>query len=94
VNGGTFLKNWLFLSESEFALLTPMKRRQLFPCEIRKIDAFQESWDKSPGTKGSKKLKKSKKRCLSRFMGQEPRDERQQKAREIQKAMPFKNCRT
>ena len=56
-----------------------------------KIDAFQESWDKSPRTKGSKKAKKSKNRCLSRFVGQEPSDQRQQKTREIQKTMPFKN---
>ena len=55
------------------------------------IDAFQESWDKSPMTKGSKNLKKSKNRCLSRFMGQEPADQRQQKFQEIQKSKPFKN---
>ena len=45
-------------------------------------------------TKGSKKPEKSKNRCLLRFMGQEPQDERQQKDQEIQKPMPFKNCRT
>ena len=55
-----------------------------------KIDAFQDLWDKSPQTKGSKKPEKSKKRCLSRNMGEEPPDERQQKAQEILKLMPFK----
>ena len=55
-----------------------------------KIDAFQDSWDKSPRTKGSKKLKKSQNWCLSRFVGQEPPDQRQQKAQEILKLMPFK----
>jgi len=59
-----------------------------------KIDAFQELRDRSPRTKGSKKLEKSKNRCLSRYMGQEPLDQRQQKTREIQKTMPFKNWRT
>jgi len=49
-----------------------------------KIDAFQDSWDKSPGTKGSKKAKKFQNRCLSRIEGEEPQDERQQKGREIQ----------
>jgi len=56
-----------------------------------KNDAFQELKEKSPGTKGSKKSEKTKKRCLSRIMGHGPPDERQQKAREIQKSMPFKN---
>ena len=55
-----------------------------------KIDAFQETWDKSLMTKGSKKPKKSKNRCLLRYMGHEPLDERQQKVQEIQKSMPFK----
>ena len=48
----------------------------------------------NPLMKGSKKPKKSKKRCLSRIAGQEPLDERQQKAQEIPKTMPFKNCWT
>ena len=55
-----------------------------------KIDAFRELRNKSPRTKGSKKSEKSKNRCLLRFMGQEPLDQRQQKIREIQKEMPFK----
>jgi hypothetical protein len=55
------------------------------------IDAFQELKDKSFWTKGSKKSEKSKNRCLSRIEGQELLDERQQKAREIPKLMPFKN---
>ena len=59
-----------------------------------KNDAFQESWERSPWTKGSKKSKKSKKRCLSRIMGEEPLDQRQQKAQEILKLMPFKICGT
>ena len=59
-----------------------------------KNDAFQELRNKGPRTKGSKKPEKSKNRCLLRFIGQEPEAERQQKAREIQKSMPFKNCRT
>ena len=59
-----------------------------------KIDAFQELKEMSPRTKGSKKPEKSQNCCLSRFMGQEPLDERQQKAQEIQKSMPFKNCWT
>jgi len=54
-----------------------------------KIDAFQESWDMNPMMKGSKKPEKSKKRCLSRFVGQEPPDQRQQKAQEIQKNDAF-----
>jgi len=58
------------------------------------IDAFQELKEKSPRPKGSKKSDKSKNRCLSRYMGQEPLDQRQQKTREIQKTMPFKNCGT
>jgi hypothetical protein len=40
---------------------------------------------------GSKILMKSKICCLSRIAEQEPNDERQQKAQEIQKSMPFKN---
>ncbi len=48
-----------------------------------KNDAFQELLDMAPWTKGSKKSKKSKKRCLSRIMGEEPLDQRQQKAQEI-----------
>ena len=57
----------------------------------QEIVAFHGLKDKSPRTKGSKKPKKSKKRCLSRIVGHEPLDERQQKAQEIQKTMPFKN---
>ncbi len=56
-----------------------------------KINAFQELKEMSPRTKGSKKLKKSKKRCLSRIEGDEPLEQRQQKTREIPKPMPFKN---
>ena len=55
-----------------------------------KIDAFQDSWDRSPRTKGSKKPEKSPKRCLSRNMGQEPNDERQQKPKKSKILMPFK----
>ena len=59
-----------------------------------KIDAFRELRNKSPRTKGSKKSEKSKNRCLLRFMGQEPLDQRQQKIREIPKLMPFKKWRS
>ena len=59
-----------------------------------KINAFQELKEMSPWSKGNKKPEKSPNRCLSRIMGEEPLDQRQQKAQEIQKLMPFKICGT
>ena len=58
------------------------------------IAAFQDLSDKCLRTKGSKKPEKSPNCCLSRFVGQVPSHQRQQKAREIQKLLPFKICRT